>query len=226
MTWLTDVKYKGRHRALTERDHKISKGLALVSASALWSVTHGGTAAADPPGGWDSIIACESGGRNVHTAIPGPFTASGFFQITNGTWARHGGREFAATAMQASFSQQKIVANRIFARNPTLSDWASSRSCWASGKRKVAIQTGAPAPAKQRAGIPAKAAPQRPSPAVRAAPKPRAVPARPGKTITVRRGDTLSRLAGNHWRTVWNLNRATIGNNPNRIYPGQRLRLS
>jgi resuscitation-promoting factor RpfA len=230
MAWLTDVKYQGRHRALTERDHHVSRGLALVSVAALSSMAHGGTAAADPPGGWDSIIACESGGRNVHTAIPGPFTASGFFQITNGTWSRHGGREFAPTAMQASFSEQKIVANRIFARNPSLSDWSSSRGCWASGKKRVTIQAPAAAPAKPKVGntgnrIPPKATPKRPPAVGRAAPPPG--PASAGsRTHLVRRGDTLSRLAGSHWRTIWQLNRATIGNNPNRIYPGQRLRLS
>jgi LysM repeat protein len=230
MAWLTDVKYQGRHRALTERDHNVSRGLALVSVAALSSMGHGGTAAADPPGGWDSIIACESGGKNIHTAIPGPFTASGFFQITNGTWARHGGREFAATAMQASFSQQKIVANRIFARNPSLSDWSSSRSCWSSGKKRVTIQAPAAPPANQKAGatgnrLPVKAAPKRPGPVARVTPKPGPPPAG-SRTYLVRRGDTLSRLAGNHWRAVWQLNRSTIGNNPNRIYPGQRLRLS
>jgi len=218
MSWLADVKYQGKHRVNTEGDNRLSRGLALLSVSALWSVTHGGSAAADPPGGWDSIIACESGGKNIHTAISGPFTASGFFQITNGTWARNGGLRFAPTAMQASFAEQKIVANTIFARNPSLSDWSASRSCWASGKKHVTIQL---PKAPQRASAPAKPAP----PVLRAAPKPRSTPAG-SRTHVVRRGDTLVKIAGTHWRTVWQLNRATIGKNPNRIYPGQRLVLS
>src|SRR5436190_12999518 len=138
MTWLTGTHHKGKHRVETSNS-RTGSTLALFSAAVLTSIGHG-EAAADPPGGWDSIIACESGGKNIHTAIPGPFTASGFFQITNGTWARHGGLQFAPTAMQASFTQQKTVANRIFARNPTLSDWATSRSCWANGNKRVTIQ--------------------------------------------------------------------------------------
>jgi nucleoid-associated protein YgaU len=48
-----------------------------------------------------------------------------------------------------------------------------------------------------------------------------------GKRVhVVRRGETLSRISGTHWRATWALNRAVIGGNPNRIYPGQRLILS
>lgn len=217
MSWLADVKYQGKHRVDTEREHRVSTGLALLSVSALWSVTHGGAAVADPPGGWDSIIACESGGKNVHTAIPGPFTASGFFQITNGTWARNGGLKFAPTAMQASFAEQKIVANNIFARNPSLSDWSSSRGCWASGDKRVTIQE----------SVKPKVIPK--PPVAKAIPKPRPAIAAPSggksRVHVVKRGDTLSRIAGSHWRAVYQLNASTIGKNPNRIFPGQRLRL-
>jgi hypothetical protein len=223
MAWLTDVTYKGKHRELNKNDHRTTMTLALVLGAGLSSVGHG-AAQADPPGGWESIIACDSGGKNIHTAISGPFTASGFFQITNGTWARNGGLKFAPTAMQATFAQQKIVANTIFARNPSLSDWNASRSCWASGTKKVTIQDVAP-PVK-KAVTPAKPVPRPVQPKT----KPSVAKVTPspsgGRVHIVRRGDTLSKLAGTHWRTLWHLNRATIGNNPNRIFPGQRLVLS
>jgi hypothetical protein len=220
MTWLTDVKYKGKHRDLNSNDHRASSALAILSAAALWSVSYG-DAAADPPGGWNSIIACESGGRNVHTAISGPFTASGFFQITNGTWARNGGLAFAPTAMQASFSQHIVVANNIFRRNPSLSDWSSSRSCWASGKKRVTIQE-ALAPPKSRAVPRSKPVPQAAKPKPRP-PVARITPAPHHGVHIVRRGDTLTRISGSHWRATWALNRGIIGGNPNRIFPGQRL---
>lgn len=45
-------------------------------------------------------------------------------------------------------------------------------------------------------------------------------------TVTVKPGDTLWALSPGHWwRTVYQANRATIGDNPNRIYPGQELEL-
>jgi LysM repeat protein len=225
MSLLTDYRYKGKHREISEREYKISLALALLLGTALSSVSHG-RAAADPPGGWESIIACESGGKNIHTQIPGPFTASGFFQITNGTWLRNGGGQFSSTAMGASFAEQKIVANRIFAKNPSLSDWNASRSCWAGGKKKLSSPLPSVGSTKQRTVVSGKSVPAaaKPKPAPRVA---QATPAAGGKhrTYVVKRGDTLSRIAGSHWRTVYQLNRATI-KNPNLIFPGQHLRLS
>lgn len=218
MAWATDVRYKGKHRELNSNDHRTTTALALLLAAGLSSIGYG-RAQADPPGGWESIIACESGGKNIHTAISGPFTASGFFQITNGTWARNGGLKFAPTAMQATFAEQKVVANNIFARNPSLSDWNASRSCWASGTRRVTIQEAPPKPKP----VPLhKALPVAPKPK----PKPpvvRVTPPHGTHTHIVRKGDTLTRLAGTHWRTVYALNKRLIGSNPNRIFPGQRL---
>lgn len=49
------------------------------------------------------------------------------------------------------------------------------------------------------------------------------------KTYTVQKGDSLWAIAkkltgnGNNWRTLYNKNKAVIGSNPNRIYPGQKL---
>ncbi|HET9476473.1 MAG TPA: LysM domain-containing protein, partial [Dehalococcoidia bacterium] len=53
-------------------------------------------------------------------------------------------------------------------------------------------------------------------------------PPAPGpRTYTVARGDTLSgiatRLGIADWRRLYEANRATIGPDPNRIYPGQVL---
>ena len=45
---------------------------------------------------------------------------------------------------------------------------------------------------------------------------------------TVKPGDSLSSIAakyGMSWRTIYNNNKATIGNNPNKIYVGQKLRI-
>lgn len=42
----------------------------------------------------------------------------------------------------------------------------------------------------------------------------------------VKKGDNLSKIVkqfGTTWQTIYNKNKATIGDNPNRIYPGQRL---
>ncbi len=64
-----------------------------------------------------------------------------------------------------------------------------------------------------------KAAPVRPAPP-------------PPKTYTVKPGDTLWAIAkktlgdGSRWKEIYNKNKATIGPDPNKIYPGQVLRIT
>lgn len=48
------------------------------------------------------------------------------------------------------------------------------------------------------------------------------------RRYTVKKGDTLTAIAkrlmgSSNWRPIYNANRAVIGGNPNRIYPGQKL---
>ena len=66
------------------------------------------------------------------------------------------------------------------------------------------------------------------------APTPKPPPAPPppvAKTYTVAPGDTLWAIAkkqlgaGNRWPEIYEKNRATIGDNPDRIKPGQVLKL-
>lgn len=47
-------------------------------------------------------------------------------------------------------------------------------------------------------------------------------------SYTVKRGDTLSEIGQNHgvaWREIYEANRDVIGDNPDRIQPGQTLRI-
>lgn len=106
---------------------------SLLVGATLLGLT--GAAYADPPGGWGPVIACESGNRNIMNRVdPAHSTAQGFFQITNGTWKDNGGRKFAPTAMGASFAEQKLVANTIFARRG-LAPWGPSAKCRSHHRR-------------------------------------------------------------------------------------------
>ena len=83
-----------------------------------------------PNAAWAALIARESGGdpsiiQQAIDANTGGNEASGLFQIAKGTWAAHGGTEFAPTAGEATPQQQAIVAARIIHRNPTGSDWGA-----------------------------------------------------------------------------------------------------
>lgn len=197
--------YKGRHRKET---HKLRNIATVTGATAIaFSSTSllPTPANADPPGGWGAIIECESSGRNVeHGGDPGGIsTASGFFQFINSTWLGFGGGQFASRAIGASLSEQTIVANRAFEANG-LSDWEASRACW-QGKT-VAPPT--PTTSKN--------APKRTAQALG-----QSTP----RSYVVKRGDTLSKIAGSNWPKVFEANRKVIGSNPNRIFPGQTLRV-
>lgn len=121
---------RGRHRVPTPTvSQRAGRAAAIGTVAALPAVLVPGVADAAATN-WDVIIQCESGNRNIATQIPGPYTASGYLQITNGTWAAHGGLQFASRAMFATKAQQIVVAERIAARRGGLDDWNESRDCW------------------------------------------------------------------------------------------------
>ena len=121
--------YRGRHREPAPSLRDTAGKIAAVGVTAALPMVGLAASADAATPNWGPIVACESGGQNIHTQIPGPFTASGYFQITNDTWKFYGGREFASTAMGATYAQQMIVANRIFA-DRGYGPWASSSGCW------------------------------------------------------------------------------------------------
>src|SRR3954454_6124835 len=107
-------RYRGRHRKpSTAAQTAVRYGtVAVLSPVGASLVIPTGTATAAESPNWEAVVSCESGGQNIHTRIePWKNTASGFFQITNGTWEAYGGKEFATTAMGASRDEQQTVAN-------------------------------------------------------------------------------------------------------------------
>lgn len=182
-----------------------SAALSLVSTSAL------AAAPTTPPSTALEIIAeCESGNRNIPEST-GTTTASGYWQIINGTWRGNGGEEFAPRAIGASRDQQKVVASRIAATRGSYADWDPSKKCWGpkisgepSGNAEVAD---VPAPKRTPVHTPKKS-----------------------NVITdsvyvVRDGDTLSAIAAAHrttWQDIFAANRDVI-DDPNVIYVSERL---
>lgn len=54
------------------------------------------------------------------------------------------------------------------------------------------------------------------------------VPVQEGTMYTVKKGDTISSIAAKYkmnWKTLYNQNKNIIGNNPDKIYPGQVLKI-
>lgn len=215
--------YRGRHRVPS----KTARNLAMISAAvAIPTLGLTGTAQAAPPGGWDPIIQCESGGNPQ--AKNGSSTASGLFQFLNGTWAAYGGLEFAPTARQATVAEQHIVANRAYAANG-LNDWSASKACWSKKTATASVKVPKPPVAEKAAPKTAPKKLERTKSVPAPMPKPVGTPTlgTPGD-YEVKSGDTLSGIAaplGMTWQQVYEKNKNVV-EHPDLIFPGERLDLN
>ncbi|OBF79831.1 resuscitation-promoting factor RpfA [Mycobacterium sp. 852002-51163_SCH5372311] len=102
----------GRHRKPT------TSGVSVAKIAVTGAVIGGGGIALAAQAGaatdseWDRVASCESGGN---WAIN---TGNGFhggLQFTQGTWASHGGTQYAPSAQLASREQQIAIAERVLA---------------------------------------------------------------------------------------------------------------
>ncbi len=201
-------RYRGRHRAPSTTGRAVARAAVVAAAGVAPVALAELPASADPV--LDPIVQCESGGDP--TAQNASSSASGLYQMIDGTWKAYGGS--TAHARQASVAEQTAVARRLMAAEGT-SPWNASRSCW-SGR----VSTPQPVVTRDKAAglrAPAPAAPRRQQ----------AVQGAPSGSYVVRAGDTLSGIAvrqGEQWRALWQRNRAFVSN-PGLIFPGQRLAL-
>ncbi|MEU1626633.1 transglycosylase family protein [Streptomyces sp. NPDC020096] len=195
-------------------------GAAVVAPLTAVAVSAGQAQAADA-GVWDRIASCESGG-NWHIN-----TGNGYYgglQFSASTWAAYGGTNYAPNASEASRSAQIAVASRVQAAQ----GWGAWPVC--SGQAGAA------------GSAPAESAPQATTShkTYKAAPTERRheslnttrSSARTGNSghgnYTVASGDTLSGIAAAHgatWQHLYDANKQVIGDNPNLILPGERLKV-
>jgi LysM repeat protein len=225
----------GKHSAPSE--NHLGPALAVIAMASAPALFGGGTAQAATANSsiLNAIASCESGGKNVRNSS-GISTASGYWQIVNGTWKAHGGLKFAPTAIQASYEEQLQVAQNIL-NGQGLGAWSESKHCWS---KKV----GEPAPVP--AVVPIPKPPQTPPLPVVKPPKPpkhstsapkvikkqtapptRSVAHVAAQSYLIKKGDTLSSIAKVNHSTVKRLaglNRDTV-KNVNLIYVGNHLRL-
>ncbi|CAN5116215.1 hypothetical protein BH11ACT7_BH11ACT7_37270 [soil metagenome] len=102
----------GRHRKPTTSATTVAKVAftgAVIGGSGL---ALAGQANAAPDVEWDAVASCESGGN---WAINTGNGYQGGLQFAAGTWAGHGGGEFAPAAHLASKEEQIAVAERVLA---------------------------------------------------------------------------------------------------------------
>jgi hypothetical protein len=102
----------GRHRKPTTSNISVAKIAFTGAVLGGGSIALAGQAAAATDGEWDQVARCESGGNW------GINTGNGYHggvQFSAGTWASHGGGEFAPSAELATRDQQIAVAERVLA---------------------------------------------------------------------------------------------------------------
>jgi len=102
----------GRHRKPTTSAVSVAKIAFTGAVIGSGSLALAGHAGAATDGEWDKVASCESGGN---WAINTGNGYQGGLQFTPGTWASHGGGQYAPAANMATKEEQIAVAERVLA---------------------------------------------------------------------------------------------------------------
>ncbi|THA71093.1 LysM peptidoglycan-binding domain-containing protein [Streptomyces sp. A0958] len=220
----------GRHRRY--QPSRINRASLTVTAGGaglalpLITAASAGAASADV---WDKVAACESTG-NWHIN-----TGNGYFgglQFTRSTWAAYGGTVYAPRADLATREQQIAIAEKVLK--------GQGPGAWpvCSGKAGLAQGGDTPDVSPQSERTAQVTTPKKPDsaslPPRKAQTKPAAATPThvPGKreSYTVTPGDSLSGIVVDRhldggWQRLYAANRTVVGDDPDLIFPGQRLSL-
>lgn len=102
----------GRHRKPSTSNVSVAKLAFTGAVLGGGSIALAGHATAATDGEWDQVARCESGGNWTINTGNG---YQGGLQFSAGTWAAHGGSQYAPAANMASREQQIAVAERVLA---------------------------------------------------------------------------------------------------------------
>ncbi|BBY64805.1 transglycosylase family protein [Mycolicibacterium helvum] len=102
----------GRHRKPTSSSVSVAKIAVTGAVIGGGSLAFAGQAQAAPDTEWDQVARCESGGN---WAINTGNGYQGGLQFSPGTWAAHGGGQFAPAANMATKDQQIAIAEHVLA---------------------------------------------------------------------------------------------------------------
>lgn len=220
---------RGRHRRY--KPSAVSRASLTVTASGaglalpLVSASGAGAASVDT---WEEVADCESSGDW------GINTGNGYYgglQFLQTTWEAYGGTQYAERADLATRDQQIAVAEAVLAGQGPQA-WPNCGP--ASGLTQDGVRPDVapepepePEPAPEREAEPAANEQQQPQQQSAGGGTRRAAAA---AEYEVASGDTLSAIARSHdvsggWRSLYDLNRSVVGQNPDLIFPGQVLAL-
>jgi hypothetical protein len=159
----------GRHRKPTTSTVGVAKLAFTGAVIGGGGIALAGHAAAAPDSEWDRVASCESGGNW------GINTGNGYhggLQFSQGTWAAHGGGEYATSANQATRDQQIAVAERVLATQGRGAWPVCGRGLSGATPRNVVADAHAPDAPPPDAPPPAELAAFQPPPAADPAPAP------------------------------------------------------
>ncbi|MCX0247424.1 transglycosylase family protein [Streptomyces drozdowiczii] len=223
----------GRHRRY--QPSRINRASLTVTAGGaglalpLITAASAGAASTDV---WEKVAACESTGNWHINSGNGYF---GGLQFTRSTWAAYGGTVYAARADLATKDQQIAIAEKVLD--------GQGPGAWPVCSGKAGLTRGGAAPdistqSERTASVSTPKKPDNASLSSRPTKTKKATPPAtpttvPGKreSYTVTPGDSLSGIADDQhlqggWQRLYAANRAVVGDDPDLIFPGQRLTLN
>jgi LysM repeat protein len=230
----------GRHRKPRTNQTKRLVATASLGTAGIALPLIGATgASAASVSTWDKVAQCESTGDWSINTGNGYY---GGLQFSASTWDAYGGGQYASTANHATKGQQIAVAEKVLAdQGPGAWPVCGPQAGLTRGGAPASVDTTptttpkAKAPkhssGTQQTGASTtrkRTAPKHAAPA----PTPTTVTTHNTSTIghgnyTVKPGDTLSGIAAaahlGGWQALYQENKATVGANPDLIFPGQKL---
>ncbi|UQX04062.1 transglycosylase family protein [Streptomyces sp. RerS4] len=235
---------RGRHRRYQPSSiNRASLAVTAGGAGMALPFMGAGVAHAASVDTWNDVAACEATG-NWHVN-----TGNGYYgglQFSQSTWKAFGGTAYAPRADLATKDQQIAVAEKVLKGQgpkawpacgpqaglsrsgpaPAVDAKPSAKpSAQATGPSATSKPPVGTAQAPMDAQLPTKAT----TPVPVTAPRPTGTSVLPNPYV-VAPGDSLSAIATDQrveggWQALYETNRATVGANPNLIFPGQRLTL-
>ncbi|MFF4353166.1 transglycosylase family protein [Streptomyces sp. NPDC001530] len=221
---------KGKHRR-PSKAARVATLAGVTGVAIAAPLMASGTASAATASEWDAVAQCEAGGNWSINTGNGYY---GGLQFSASTWAAYGGTAYAATADQASKSQQIAIGEKVLA--------AQGKGAWptcGTGLSSAAYTGGTSSPSSSSSTTPSTTTRTTEQPASRSAERPAAktVTTPTGKKVEkgdgeykVVTGDSLSSIAEKKhvkggWQKLFELNKDII-DDADFIYPGQQLHLS
>ncbi|MEV7506529.1 transglycosylase family protein [Streptomyces sp. JL4002] len=219
---------RGRHRRYQPSSiNRASLAVTAGGAGIALPLVGAGAAEAASVDTWNEVAACESTNNWRINTGNGYY---GGLQFSQSTWKAFGGTSYAPRADLATKEQQIAVAEKVLR--------GQGPEAWPNCGKRAGLSRGGPAPSVTvTAKLPAQpgdrtepgSAGAKATPVRAETPRPTGTSVLPNPYV-VAPGDSLSAIATEQhveggWQALYETNRATVGSNPNMIFPGQRLTL-